>query len=363
MAAGEPAQKRARAGAEERKARVAVVGAGWWSQAAHLPQLRNNSDIATITAIVEPCPHPRSTLKQDMKSTKELSEHYGVPVFASVGEFLQSDAAKATDGVVVASNHASHHDNAVQAMKAGMHVLMEKPMTTDLQQAHSLVAAVKDFDKVFMVNNSANFREQAKRARDLIHAGEIGVIKHVRCYMGCALLWLFDNPDNVGWNKPSGSMLGNGFGWGQMSHVLAWVFMVTGLVPKSVYCEMVHSEKTGADLYDSGIVRCTNGATILMEGCASLPFVSYDKSPKQVDNKIFGTEGVLMYSGDDFDPSSGDLLLRRHDGNHKTFEGFHFEEYPTDAETKGPQSLLTFLAAVRGLPYFNGADVQAEFNA
>jgi len=179
--------------------------------------------------------------------------------------------------------------------------------------------------------------------------------------MGSALLWLFDNPENVGWNKPHGDMLGNGFGWGQLSHTLAWVYMVAELVPKSVYCEMVYSEKTGADLYDSAIIRCTNGATILMEGSGALPFESYDKSSKQIDNKIFGSDGMLMYSGEDFDPKSGSLIVRRHDGKHKEFEGFYFENYLEPG--KGPESLHAFLAAVRGLPYFNGADVQVGLRA
>jgi hypothetical protein len=48
------------------------------------------------------------------------------------------------------------------------------------------------------------------------------------------LMFLFDDPANDGWVKPSGTMVqpdgsGNGFGWGQASHVLAWVLHVGGL--------------------------------------------------------------------------------------------------------------------------------------
>ena len=48
------------------------------------------------------------------------------------------------------------------------------------------------------------------------------------------LLSLFDDPRNTGWVKPSGTMTqsdgsGNGFGWGQLSHLLGWVLYVGDL--------------------------------------------------------------------------------------------------------------------------------------
>jgi hypothetical protein len=52
------------------------------------------------------------------------------------------------------------------------------------------------------------------------------------------------------WNEPSGSMLGNGFGWGQMAHPLAWLFRVTSLQPLTVSCVMSHCRETGADIHD-----------------------------------------------------------------------------------------------------------------
>lgn len=356
-----PDAKRQRTSGDERRARVCVAGAGWWAQYSLIPQLSRNTDTVTLTAIIEPSQNPRSTLKKDMKSTEELASTYGVPIFKTVDEFLRSDAAKTTNAIVIATTHAVHHEIGMKAIKAGMHILMEKPMTTDPTEALELARAVEGYDKAFIVNHSANFRENSIKARELVQNGEIGTIQHVRCFMGSALLWLFDNPENVGWVTPTGGMLGNGFGWGQMSHTLAWVFMVTDLAPKSVYCQMVYSEKTGADLFCSGVVRCTNGATINFEGAAALPFESYDKSTKQIDNKIFGTEGMLTYSGEDFFPDSGALILQRHDGKHKRFDGFYFENYLEPG--LGSESLQAFISAARGLDVVNAANATIGFKA
>eukprot|EP00933_Yihiella_yeosuensis_P058784 TRINITY_DN5949_c2_g1_i1.p1 TRINITY_DN5949_c2_g1~~TRINITY_DN5949_c2_g1_i1.p1 ORF type:complete len:371 (+),score=73.18 TRINITY_DN5949_c2_g1_i1:41-1153(+) len=344
----------------ERKAQIAVIGGGWWSQGWHLPHLHRNPK-SDITAIVEPNPAPRSTLNPDMKTTKELEEIYSVPVFATIDEFLESDAAKKTEGVIICTSHASHAEIGLKCMKAGLHILMEKPMTTDVKEAIDLAKAAAQNNKIFMVNNTANFRENAKTAHELVKAGEVGEVKHVQCYMGSALLWLFENPENVGWVKPAGNMLGNGFAWGQLSHTLAWVYLVTGLTPKSVFCQMVYSDKTGADLFDTAVIKCTNGATISVEGTAAIPFKSYTESSKQIDNKIFGSEGMLMYSGDDYNPDSGSLVLKRHDLREQTFPGFYFENYGQEGD--GPESVKFFLDGCLGKSFFNGADVHVGLKA
>eukprot|EP00931_Biecheleriopsis_adriatica_P113830 TRINITY_DN8905_c0_g2_i1.p1 TRINITY_DN8905_c0_g2~~TRINITY_DN8905_c0_g2_i1.p1 ORF type:complete len:392 (-),score=80.09 TRINITY_DN8905_c0_g2_i1:322-1446(-) len=346
---------------EVKKARIAVAGAGWWSQGWHLPQLQRHPE-AEIAAIIEPSDAPRSTLNPDMKTRQELAELYGVPVFKSADEFFDSPSAQATDGIIVASNHATHHEIGMKALKVGMHVLMEKPMTTDPKQAHELVAAAKDSGKLFLVNNTANFREQAKQAHDLVRGGAVGEVKHVQCYMGSALLWLFDNPENVGWVKPSEGMQGNGFAWGQLSHSLAWVYLVTDLTPETVICQMNYSDKTGADVFDSAIVRCTNGATMSVQGVATLPFKSYKESGKQIDNRIFGSEGMLEFCcTNDYDPSSGALILKRHDQKDQHFPGFYFENY--EAEGPGPESLQKFIGGCIGKPFFNGADATIGLKA
>jgi len=340
------------------RARIAVVGAGSWSQGWHLPQLHRNPE-AEITAIVDPSVLTWSKYNKNMKPTKELAEYYGVPKFDDIDSFLSSDVATSTHGVIIASSHSSHHDVGMKTVRAGLHILMEKPMTTDTREAMELVDAVASSDKVFIVNNSANFRPSAIRAHRLVTAGEVGKIEYVNCYM-MREREFFEDPKNTAWVKPSGTMLGNGFAWGQLSHTLAWVFMVTGLAPESVFCNMVFSKLTGADLFSSASIRCACGACISMQGAAGLPGsnavgTSANKG-KLIENKIFGTEGCLFYSGDDADPNSGGLVLSRHDGTTQTHRGFHFEN--TSQEGVGPESLQAFIDACLGKTFFNAADAQ-----
>ena len=64
-------------------------------------------------------------------------------------------------------------------------------------------------------------------------AGEIGDVRHVNCYMGSPLASLFNDPNAGGWVKPTGAAGMNGFGWGQLSHTLAWTFQVSGLCTRT----------------------------------------------------------------------------------------------------------------------------------
>ncbi|CAE7357833.1 xacA [Symbiodinium sp. CCMP2592] len=336
-----------------RHARIAVIGAGWWSQGWHLPHLSRNP-LAEISAIVEPCDAPRSTLNPDMKTLEELKSTYGVPIFKTFDEFLLSSAAASTDGVVVATSHSSHAEIGLKALGAGFHVFMEKPMTTDPAEASSLARAAAAKDKVFLVNNTANFRDSAQKVREVV-ASKVGTVKFAQGFMACSLLWLFDNPENEGWVRPTGTMEGNGFGWGQMSHALAWLYYVTELEPTRVYCNMVKSEKTGADIFDTAVIQCLGGAVLNVQGTASLPFKSYASSTKQIDMKIFGSEGVVTYSGEDMHPSSGGLKVQLHDGSEHHVPGFYFENY--DSEGDGPESLHAFIHGCLGEQFTNAADV------
>lgn len=68
--------------------------------------------------------------------------------------------------------------------------------------------------------------------------------------------------------------------------------MVTGLFPKTVYCKMLFSKSTGADLFSSAIIECSNGATITCQGLAGLPggnsVASSSKTGKLIENKRLG---------------------------------------------------------------------------
>ena len=307
------------------------------------------------------------------------------------------------DGALVCTPHATHYDIGVELIEEAkrryeenedsykpLNVLMEKPMTTDVCEAiqlHNLLMERKEADNnqsnnnnngndgerigggigCFLVNHSANFRPQARAAHELIQTGRLGDIRHVTAFFASPLSWIFDDPSNTGWNERRGSMLGNGFAWGQQSHILSWIFHVAGvenLKPEKVFCHMTKSSKTGADVSHAATVICENGATFSLSGTSLLPGNAHSDPPvgKRIEIKIFGTQGALIYRGDDRDPKSGRLEWLRGDDDDEVGAvkvqcpdlGFQFEDL--DQDGNGPASLQCFIDSCLGLDYYVGAD-------
>jgi predicted dehydrogenase len=371
---------------EQQVAHIAVIGCGWWAQGWHIPHLLQNENVI-ICALVDKVKQPTSDLNPNLVSMDELQEICNhCPVFTSVEELLQSDVGQhEMNGALICTPHSTHYKIAELLIHEGMnrivarktqllHILLEKPMTTNVEEAqklHDLVHSYwracsittrdkKDAGAYVQLNHSANFRKQAQLAQDMIlnqHA--IGSIRHINASMASPLSWLFNNPKNTTWNSPTEGMLGNGFAWGQASHLLAWIYYVAGdqAVPEQVFCRMNHSDTSGADVNHAATVMCRNNVTLSLTGTCLLPGNEHGDPPvgKEISIEIFGSDGALFYKGNDHDPSSGKLELRV-GKNDKTgaIEGstrvicdeFHFEN--TTQDGTGPESLKSFLEACWG---------------
>eukprot|EP01063_Lacrimia_lanifica_P037683 TRINITY_DN780_c0_g1_i2.p1 TRINITY_DN780_c0_g1~~TRINITY_DN780_c0_g1_i2.p1 ORF type:complete len:383 (+),score=147.37 TRINITY_DN780_c0_g1_i2:69-1217(+) len=349
-------------------ARIAVIGAAWWSQGWHIPQLTRNPD-AKLVAIMQRSEQPTAAkyLDVQLESKTQLKARYGVPIYSSCEEMIADEAMMAEiDGVIICTAHSVHASMGKQFLNAGKHVMMEKPMTVCVREGRELHAAAAEASAkglAFIVNNTANFREQCFKARECVAAGELGAVHHVLCVMYSPLIGLFDDPANDGWVRATGTMLqddgsGNGFGWGQLSHAMAWVLYVTGLDVEEVTAITHRSAASGADLTDAVLVRCNDNASISVSAGTVWPGNEHgdDKTGKWFDIKVFGEKGVLSYCGDDKKPESGRLEVKKMDGSPAYMHEGGFLMENTEAEGHGPESLQTFITACRGLPYRNSAD-------
>lgn len=319
---------------------IAVIGCGWWTQGWHLPHLSRHENVK-IAALVDPTTKPLSTLTSSpLLSLDELSKKYDCPNFYSVSELLKSAIGPQIDGVVVGASHAAHFSIGMAFLNEGLrrrhdgdeeniiyghrviNILMEKPFTTDAAEAREMC----DFstrlypEGTFIINHTASYQPQATIARHLISTNkQIGKIRHINATMNVPLMWFFDDPNNHSWvtlKTKDGVVERSGFGWGQMSHILAWIYAVVGddvAIPKKVYCDMGDAQETGADISLAAVISCSDNTTFAISGTALLPGSPFADPPvgKLISIQIYGTEGSLIFSGDDTKPQSGRLELRR----------------------------------------------------
>jgi predicted dehydrogenase len=232
-----------------------------------------------------------------------------------------------------------------------------------------------------MINHSANYTLQARQARDAIQTGKIGTVRHITGSFASPLKWIFEEKSHTGWNEPTGQMRGNGFSWGQMCHLLGWIYhAVPTLQPSVVSCDMIHSETTGADIAVSATIRCRHRSTseakaasvateesgggdavMSLSGTTLLPGYEHSEESvgKRVHIEIYGTHGALFYSGSSDQPSSGKLVMvDEHAKQTVLNDSFEFEQLDYDGHTR-PESLMNWIAACQGRSdYYVGADCE-----
>jgi len=400
--------------------RVAVIGCGWWAQGWHLPHLAANAPHVVVAAIVDASPLPISTLSSSpLLSLVDLSKKYNCPHYSSVEELLADPEVGPTlDGAIVATSHTSHFEVGMALLKEGvrrrsiaeavekeeqvgsdsvvgvagkkglrprsvhraLHILMEKPMTCSVDEALELSKMSMTYPEgAFVINHTASYRPQTFVAKHVISSGQLGRIRHITATMNGGLMWLFDDEKNESWTSKTPwhkgedtsqdnktTMNGNGYAWGQLVHILAWIYAVLGAddvaVPKKVFCTMTHAPNTGADISLAAVITCSDGITFSISGTALLPGSQYADPPvgKRINVEIFGMKGCLLWGGDDRIPESGKLELRRsvpgekEDGQsefpcsqgeaaNELKDGFYFEDGSQDG--KGPGSMKVFLDA------------------
>ncbi|HTR50891.1 MAG TPA: Gfo/Idh/MocA family oxidoreductase, partial [Kofleriaceae bacterium] len=102
------------------------------------------------------------------------------------------------DAVAIATPIFTHHELAAKALRAGKHVLVEKPLAPSVAEAEELQRLAADAHRVLMVDHTFVYTGAAKKIRDLIAAGELGRVLYfdsVRINLG-----LFQPDFNVIWD-------------------------------------------------------------------------------------------------------------------------------------------------------------------
>jgi len=92
--------------------------------------------------------------------------------YPSLARLLADDKVGA---VHIATPTPMHRDHVLQAIGAGRHVIVEKPVTASLREAEELMARAAAFDRVVIVGHSEGFEPYVQAARSVVAAGTIGM--------------------------------------------------------------------------------------------------------------------------------------------------------------------------------------------
>jgi predicted dehydrogenase len=150
------------------KLRWAIVGLGNFAVGEAIPGFID-SQHARMTAFVSGSP-----AKQ-----KDLGARYGVSRFYDYRNFDSIAADPEIDCVYVILPVGLHAEYTIRALKAGKHVLTEKPMASTSAECAAMIAAAKQANRQLGVAYRIHFEPTNIRAKQLIDSGEIGDIRFV----------------------------------------------------------------------------------------------------------------------------------------------------------------------------------------
>ncbi|SDK93000.1 Predicted dehydrogenase [Arthrobacter sp. ov407] len=148
--------------------RILHTGLGGWGRS-WAAELKKRPDLLTTVGYVDVVPDMLELLRADLGVHPSLC-------FASLAEAI---AATDADAVLVTTALPGHAAVAIEALNAGKHVLVEKPIAATLSDARQMVKAAGDAGRVLMVSQNYRFYPAAQTVSRIIAGkalGEVGAV-------------------------------------------------------------------------------------------------------------------------------------------------------------------------------------------
>jgi predicted dehydrogenase len=217
------------------KIRIGIIGAGNIAQNAHIPAYLKQKDIELV-----------GVCDINEERAKNVAEKYNMKY--AVKDFNDLLAVDEIDAVSICTWNNGHAAAAIAAAKAGKHILCEKPMSMDGEEAEAMLKASKENKVTFMMGFVNRFRGDSKVIKALAEAGRFGEIYYSKAG------WLRRRGTPLGWFTDL-SKAGGGPAIDIGVHVidLTWYFMGK---PKPVSISAATYNKIG-DYKTKGVSRWT----------------------------------------------------------------------------------------------------------
>src|SRR4029434_1613817 len=111
------------------------------------------------------------------KSAKALADQWGVPEVYGDYDYNALLASPNVDVAHITSPHRVHVEQSLAALKAGKHVICEKPLGMTTKETAKLVKAVEKSDRIFAVNYMCRFFAAVLQMRAMVQRGDLGTIR------------------------------------------------------------------------------------------------------------------------------------------------------------------------------------------
>ena len=153
-----------------RTPRVAIIGCGGIANGSHAPSLKRLQDEGACEVI--------ACADVNEAAAKAMAEKFGIP--RHVTDFRALFEMDELDGVTVATPPFVHKEATIAALRAGKHVLCEKPMAMNVAEAKEMAQVARETGKVLTIGHGGRFSAGAQAIHERIAAGDLGEIYYAK---------------------------------------------------------------------------------------------------------------------------------------------------------------------------------------
>ena len=310
------------------QARVGVIGCGWWSTYTHIPEILGHPS-ATLVAICDRSEEALSATNGAYGSISTYTDHC---------RMLEDEQL---DGVVVSVSHNAHYEVARDCLKAGLHVMLEKPMALEASHARALLSLADHEGCELIVGYPYHYTDTTRRAREILQSGQLGAIQYVSCVFASMVVEFYRGNDEAYravFNYPvtgprkaytDAHQSGGGQGHLQVTHSAGSLLYITGLQPQRVCCFMENWDVP---------VDLVNALTVQFVAQNGTPAVGVLGSTGnigvgdggQMDIRVYCEQGYLI-----LEQIQGMLWVKQHDGREQRYGPLAEDDrYPRFATTR-----------------------------
>lgn len=249
--------------------KIAVIGCGYWGRNI----VRNYAELGALAAICD----------SDLAQASAQAAQYQIP--ARSWEDILDDHA--IPGVAIAAPAALHGELTAQALLAGKHVFVEKPLALDLSTARQLCALAEAQQRQLMVGHLLQYHPAFLKLQAMCRGGELG-----------RLQYLYSNRLNFGKIRREEDIL-----WSFAPHDISMILALVDVAPDQISAE-------GGFYLHNKIADVTTTHLAFPGGERAHIFVSWLHPFKEQKLVVVGDQGMAVFDdGEDWD---GKLRLYRH---------------------------------------------------
>jgi UDP-N-acetyl-2-amino-2-deoxyglucuronate dehydrogenase len=276
-----------------RKINFAIVGCGRIAQR-HAEHINNNGKLVAVCDVVK-------------DKADALAKKYGAISYADISDLISNE--KNIDVISICSPNGLHAKHTIQSLRAGFHVLCEKPMAISVHDCGEMIKEAEKANRRLFAIKQNRFNPPVAAVKDAIEKGILGKIYSIQ--LSC--FWN-RNPDYYENSWKGTQAMDGGTLYTQFSHFIDLLYWLVGDVKRAFALTSNFAHKDIIDFEDTGAITVEfyNGAI----GTINYTVNSYNKN-MEGSLTIFAEKGTVKIGGQYLNELE-----------YQNIEGFEFKDLP-----------------------------------